>query len=208
MVGIGLVCAVEWEVPSALPFSKEQGEIVEVPVGGHSVYVTVSGIGQTNAANALSTLFEAYKPDYILSLGICGAAQDNLGVGCLLVANRVHYGDHDIPVQSSLLEKVVGCLSVQSIPHHVGAFQTFDHLVASREEVLSGIVGVDLESYGLAAAAKAHGVPVVIVKAATDILPVKESFESPHYVVGSIERNFPHAKRQLDTFFDQYTALP
>lgn len=208
MAGIGLVCAVEWEVPSALPFSKEQGKVVEATVGGHSVYVIVSGIGQTNASNALSALFKASKPDYILSLGVCGATQDNLGIGCLLVANRVHYGSDDILLQSSQLEKVVGCLSVQSISHHVGAFQTFDYLVTSREAVVPGVIGVDLESYGLAAAAKAHGIPVVIVKAATDIIPVKESFESPHYVVDSIERNFQHAKRQLDTFFDRYIALP
>jgi nucleoside phosphorylase len=205
---IGLVCAVEWEVPSVIHLCPEQGKATKTTFGGTNFYVSVSGIGQINAAKSVILLYQEYKPDYILSLGICGSSNDNMDIGSLIVGNRVHYSGKNILLHSDQLEQVVRCLSVQLIKYQVGAFQTFDYLVTSRKSVSEGVSGIDMESYGLAVATQETGLPLVVVKSVSDIIPAKETIRAYEHTMDSIERNFLQAKRQLDNFFDQIISMP
>lgn len=57
----------------------------------------LSGIGKTSAAIACGASLNNYQVDYIINIGSCGAMQEFMQVGDVVVAEKVACYDIDIP---------------------------------------------------------------------------------------------------------------
>ncbi len=163
-------------------------------MGSSDIAVVISGIGQENAGRAIDELCREFGPDYVLSSGICGGTKPYISIGDLLVADSVRYKKHEIPLACPELERMIAFLP-QNGHCHVGKFQTFDHLVTAETYVHPDVIGVDVESYGVVAAAHQHRTPLVIVRAVSDLVFTGEF----------TDEGFAIARESLDAFFRVYT---
>ena len=174
MKRIGLLTALRLEIPAIIPYKKSDNVQV-YQIGQKNIGVLVSGIGQKNALNALTRLYQEFSPNYLILTGFCGGVVDKLNIGDLLVPQRVHYNGQKTDLSSSQLENAIRFLSGSDIRHRIGDIQTFDGPVLSRHGVLETVVGVDMEAYAVSKASQSNGLPLVIVKAVSDIVPNQES---------------------------------
>ncbi len=203
---VGLVCATTFELPEKVPSPLERQVRVTV-INGSYLATAVSGVGAENAAASTAVLCEDFNLDYVLTLGLCGGAKPGMKPGHLVLANEAWYGRKRIVIQSKWGMAALEAIVCSGIPYHIGSFQMFDEAVLSMGVVLQGASAVDVESYAIAAEAGKHGVPVVIVKAVSDVIPRQELPNQGARLAAEIEQNFPVAKRSLDVFFGRYFGV-
>ncbi|MBI2574362.1 hypothetical protein HYV82_00575 [Candidatus Woesearchaeota archaeon] len=189
---IGILFATIREVPEILHYD-EPGHVNAYNTAGADIGVLVSGIGGANASEAMERLCAEFRPDYVISSGICGGTQADTNIGDLLVADRVLYNNHEILLACPELERMIAFLTQHS-HFSVGKFQTFDHLVTAETYVRQDVIGVDVESYGAATAAQRHGTPLAIVRAVSDLVFTGEF----------LEEHFAIARENLGLFFQAY----
>lgn len=141
-----------------------------VIVKNQGVALVRSGMGRQKARKAAEDIIRTFKPDVIISAGFCGALVENLKIGDIVVSNledgKLFCSDR---VLSTYAEKIA-------------AFQRSKALV------------VDMESEGVAYAAKAGGINFVAVKAVSDEL----KDDIPKVTPLSLTK-LPRFKRSLDT---------
>ncbi len=148
-------------------------------IGDNAIRVVVSGIGLKRARRATQQVCTGslgFLPDLLINLGICGAVRDKLDIGHLIIANRLAYRDREIQLENSPIEKVVALLAESEL--HVGKLQTFNWPVLSRARVAGDTLAVDMESFAIAQTAARYQIPVIIIKAVSDIIPKHTSLIS------------------------------
>lgn len=206
MTKVGLLFAMRREIPDVIPKPKPKSKQIEVfRVRGYDLAVLVSGVGPKKARAATKRLcYQLNPPDYLMCLGICGGNKEDLNIGDLLVADSVYCDGREISLKSPKLDELIGFLSDSSLDHCLGSFQTFDSAVLSKEGVLDGVVGVDMESYAVAYEAREHKIPLLIIKAVSDILPEKSSLFSRLRLVCNVGKNFKKTKESLNRFAQEY----
>jgi len=202
MIRIGLISALNCEIPSIIPYQRSK-QVQTHYIGNKEVGVIVSGMGQ-RAEHATKRLCTEFEPDYLIHLGLCGGV--DLDIGSLVIGNTVsHYGKDQECRESEELRNIKTALSNASIDHRVGCFQTFDHPVLSREGVLKGVRAVDMESYWVVKTAKDYSVPVIVIKSVSDVLlEVKPAVLPNVRLVGRVLINFRAAKNSLNDFAKSY----
>jgi len=167
MPNIGLIVAMRAEVPYVL-----KNTIGIYQIGDNAIRVAVSGIGLKKArrtAQQLCTGSIGFLPDLLINSGICGAVGNKLDIGHLIIANRIAYRYREIQLENSPTEKTVGLLAESE--NHVGKLQTFNWPVLSRARVAGDTLAVDMESFAIAQTAAKYQIPVIIIKAVSDIVP-------------------------------------
>ena len=99
MPNIGLIVAMRAEVPYML---KNTTGIYQF--GDNSIKVAVSGIGLKRARRTTQQVCTGslgFIPDFLFNSGICGAVQNKLDIGHLIIANRLAYRDREIQLENS-----------------------------------------------------------------------------------------------------------
>ncbi len=185
---IGILFPTFDEVPGIIPY-KEPGYLIETcRINGHDFGLLVVGVG-LEASSALTDKFcEEFNPNYLIISGVCGGTGAGVSIGDLLIADCIGYEQQllQIPNPGYGLESVL-----PQIRHSVGRLQTYDYLADAFTEVPQGVLGVDMESYGMANAAISRGIPAVVVRAVSD-LPSTDRF---------LYEDFSTARKALDKFF-------
>jgi nucleoside phosphorylase len=193
MPNIGLIVAMRAEVPYML---KNPNGIYQI--GDNVVRVAISGIGQKKARRATQRLCTGslgFLPDLLINSGFCGAVRYKLDIGHLVIANRLAYQGREIQLENSPVEKIVGLL--EKSEYHVGMLQTFNWPVLSRSMVTGDALAVDMESFAIAITAAKYQIPVVVIKAVSDIVPEHASLIRLLNLVRSLRSNSNTARDRL-----------
>jgi nucleoside phosphorylase len=171
MPNICLIAAMRAEIPYMLKNASGTYRI-----GDNAIRFVVSGIGPRKARRATQQVCNGalgFLPDLLINSGFCGAAQNGLGIGQLIVADRLTYGDREIQLDDNLIENIVGILIEAEF--HVGKLQTFNWPVLSRARAAPDTLAVDMESFAIAHMAAKYRIPAVFIKAVSDIVPERTS---------------------------------
>ncbi|WP_018758997.1 5'-methylthioadenosine/adenosylhomocysteine nucleosidase [Paenibacillus terrigena] len=153
-----------------------------------------SGIGKVNAAVAVTLLIERYQPDLIINAGSSGAFAEGLKVGDVVVATQYRYGDVDatcfgyehgqVPqmpakydLNSDWVDVARQAAAEAELPYALdfGLVLTLDSFMSESERVewikstFPTVKVSDMEGLAIVQAAAQYGIPVIAVKAVSDI---------------------------------------
>lgn len=201
MKKIGIITALEFEVPDQIDYNKTD-DILKIKTKGYEIGVTVSGVGQKNAIAATKKLCVEYKPDIIFFLGFCGGLLKNCKACDLLLADSIHYNGDEIKIDKKSLEFIKQKLSKNQCNPVIGKFQTFDKVVLSKKDIALGVVAVEMESYGALKEANKYGIPTIIVRSVSDIIPDKKPFFAKIKAQKEFLKNIGNAKKSLNDFYE------
>ena len=193
---VGLLIATKMEVPNIF---RSMSSVY--PIGDSEIHMVVSGMGQKKARRAAEYLCRESHPDYLMMLGVCGGTRDDLDIGHIIIADRVIYGREEIELDSIYWDNVVEAL--QDMQYHKGTFQTFDRPVLSRGKVSKDTLAVDMEAFAVADIGRNYGVPTVVIKAVSDVVPQRIGVHTLQNLI-NFRRYITRAKVQLDTFAERY----
>ncbi|MFD0618411.1 5'-methylthioadenosine/adenosylhomocysteine nucleosidase [Paenibacillus sp. GCM10027629] len=153
-----------------------------------------SGIGKVNAAVAVTLLIERFQPDLIINAGSSGAFAEGLKVGDVVVATQYRYGDVDatcfgyehgqVPqmpakydLNSDWVDVARQAAAEAELPYALdfGLVLTLDSFMSESERVewikstFPTVKVSDMEGLAIVQAAAQYGIPVIAVKAVSDI---------------------------------------
>jgi nucleoside phosphorylase len=203
MSTIGLICAMGLEVPRRVSAARRQAGGGPITVGQRELELVVSGVGRKRAGAAAERLCSGARPPVLLlSLGACVAAQP-YRVGQLVLARSVRCQGRELWLDGVELDRMRETLNAAELSYREGAFQTFDQVVTSRRDVEPGVVAGDMESFAIAEVAQQHRIPLVVVRAVSDVALA----EAPRWyqypiLFGRFMRGLLEAKRSLNRFFE------
>ncbi len=137
-------------------------------IGGHEAMLVANGAGGKRAAAAADAGIAAWRPEAVVSTGFCGALEEGLGIG-------------DVVVGTGLTEprasgtQTVGCNV--PLPEGRGSVSglicSSNRIARTAEEKAklraTGAVAVEMEAAGVAERAEKCGVPFYCVRAVTDL---------------------------------------
>ena len=137
-------------------------------LSGHEVVLVANGMGAERAAKGVEVAYSAGGIDLICSMGFCGALEDGMKIGDIVVADRVRYlGGEYAAAQPESARK-----------HWCGMMESIDHVAQTSEEKcalrLGGASAVEMEAGGVAAKAAQLGARFCCVRSVTDL--ASESF--------------------------------
>lgn len=147
------------------------GRLGEVPC-----VVAVTGSGATNAAFAVTTLLEAFPVSCLVAVGCAGGLAPDLGARSVIVAREVRREDGGTLRPEPGLARA----ALQSVGSRPGTVVTAGRLLSTPEAKATfreahvpdgdgrGAAVVDLESAFYAEAARAAGIPWVVLRAVSD----------------------------------------
>jgi len=147
-----------------------------VRIGADEVFTVLTGIGANHASKALRASLAA-QPDVCISSGLAGALRPEHRIGEVLVARAVSTAADERIVESAgaLFEYALGCGAKP-----VERFYTSETLVRSardKSNLSLAADAVDMESYAILSAAADAGVPVVAVRAISDLAEEDLSYD-------------------------------
>ena len=200
------------------------GEIFKMRSGIFEMGVIVSGVGPGAAAEAAKRLCEEFRPTFIFSSGMCAGSDDDLSAGEIILPAKVVSGSdrEGISLVSPYRGPIEKKLSRAGVDYRTGKLKTFESIVTSRKGLEGDVVAVDMESYAIARVADSNGIPLVIARAVSDILPreqhvpdkrsydvarIAEEMAIPLGVAQAIEASLPAEQRtpeMLSKMFSRY----
>ena len=134
-----------------------------VRLGKHDLLLVANGAGVRPVTAAIDAALPGFRPDAIVSTGLCGAVVPELPLAAIVVATEV---------ADSQARYRVAPLTI-SAQHLQGVVHTVDHIVESAEEKRlwrsKGAVAVEMEAAAVGARAEAHGLPFYCIKAVSDL---------------------------------------
>lgn len=132
-------------------------------LGGNELLLVANGAGLARAAAAVERAAAAFSPDAIVSIGFCGALEDNLGVAAVVVVTEVTGANGRFHALAPATAR----------PYQRGVVATIDHIAQSAAEKRSlrqtGASVVDMETAAVAACSAALRLPFFCIKAVTDL---------------------------------------
>jgi len=200
MPNVGLIVALHSEVPLLF----RDSSIVH-QLNKNLIKVVISGMGQKQATRIATSLCENKKKfslDYLINLGACGATNDNLNIGDLIIANRLSYDCKEIQLTNMYIDNVKAIF--QGTRHYIGKLQTFDWPVFSRSKVFEDTLAVDMESFAIGETSIKYQIPIVVVKVVSDIVPPKVNAINLWYQLKSMRNNKNHVHKQINEFAKHY----
>ncbi len=203
MPNIALIVAMRSEVPHIL----RANGIYQV--GHNTIRLTLSGVGLKRARNATQQVCSGslgFHPDLLINSGFCGAVAKGLKVGHFVIADRLGYRDQEIDSSKRTVDKV-GDLLVKS-EYHVGKLQTFNWPVLSRSRVPRDTLAVDMESFAIAQTAAKFRIPLIIIKAVSDVVPEHLSLAGLVTLARNFRVNTQKARARLNKILKQLFEDP
>lgn len=118
-------------------------------INGVDTVVAVAGVGKVNAAVCTQTMILAYKPSYIINVGVAGGLSPQLGIGDIAVAENVVEHDMDTSPIGDVPGYISG-INVVRIPcdrwlcdmmvkasHHIEGVNVLKGTIASGDQFIS-----------------------------------------------------------------------
>ncbi|HEX4639617.1 MAG TPA: hypothetical protein VH170_09030 [Chthoniobacterales bacterium] len=139
--------------------------------GNHDVAIVHTGVGAKYCNERLELLIHKARPRLIISAGFAGAVTDELHAGDLIMAEN--FSD------PSLLNRATEILRERVQPVKLFTSTSLVDSVDERNEIAraSGAATVDMETGGIVAACRAHGVPLLSLRVISDT--PSEPFPAP-----------------------------
>jgi len=135
---------------------------LEGRAGRCGVFASVAGVGMQAAERAAARLLDAAAPHHVVVVGIAGALGAEVGIGDLVVPERVL----DLATGRSFAPAALG-----DRPRR-GTLASGDALLESPEEarrlVRQGIVAIDMETAAVAAVCEGRGCPWSVFRGLSD----------------------------------------
>lgn len=132
-------------------------------LGDHELLMVANGAGTRRAAAAVDAALAGFRPDALVSTGLCGAIVPELQPAQIVVATEVTFGDAryaSSPVKSTF-------------PHSTGVVRTIDHIAQTADEKrlwrATGAIAVEMEAAAVAERAQAAGLAFYCIKAVSDL---------------------------------------
>jgi nucleoside phosphorylase len=133
-----------------------------VRLNGHEVLLVVNGIGWARAAAAVDAAAPGFHPDAVVTTGFCGALDDGLQTGDVVVGTSIRTASAVYPVAP-----LAGGRS------SAGAICSLDHVAQTSKEKrqlrATGACAVEMEGAGVAERVQVLGLPLYCVKVVTDL---------------------------------------
>lgn len=141
---------------------------------GKELIVSHTGVGVDKMHHAVKFCAGEYRPETYLNVGFCGALSPNLSLGEAVVATTVVYekrSEEAVSPDAPLSDKIFSLCESQGIRVTRGGVLTVDKVVSTPHEkaflgTKFGVVAVDMESYGFAAAVMSA--PFAVVRIVLD----------------------------------------
>ncbi|GGH19442.1 futalosine hydrolase [Paenibacillus segetis] len=182
--------------------------------------VRLAGVGPASAAARTATALTAAKYDLVISAGIGGGFREQADVGSLVIANEIiaadlgvetaegfasvdelGFGSARVPVEPHLPLKLLQLLKSTSIPTSIGPIVTLStatgtaNTCAELSKRIPGVAAEAMEGYGVALAAHHLGLPVMEIRAISNI-------------VGPRQRELWKIKEAMQTLETAFSILP
>ena len=174
-------------------------------VEGRPVILANSAFGATNAVMLLEEL-AAYGVLQILALGYCGALQEGIHIGDLIMPTDAireegasfHYLRGDLPSQpdDGMQKRLSRCLSNRDEDFHMGRIWTTDAPYRETRKKITtyqraGVLGVEMEMSAVFALGRARGLRVGAA------LAVSDELSGPKWVSGFFSNELGRARGAL-----------
>ncbi len=151
---------------------------------GHPVSVQGSGMGIPSFQIYATELVRFFGVERIIRVGSCGALQDHLQLGDVIVAmaagtdsmvNRARFGGREMAATADwgLLRAAVTAAEAAGIAPHVGPIFTSDFFYDPNESAFDlleryGVLAVEMEAAGLYGLAAEHGIASLAMMTVSD----------------------------------------
>ncbi len=137
---------------------------------GKELIVAHTGVGVDKMQRAVKFCADEYKPEIFLNVGFCGALSPNLSLGEAVVATTVVYekrSEEAMSPDGHFSDRLFSLCESHEIKAARGGVLTVDKVVSTPHEkaflgTKFGVIDVDMESYGFAAAVV--NVPFAVVR--------------------------------------------
>lgn len=132
-------------------------------LGEHELLMVANGAGPRRAGAAMDAALDGYRPDALVSTGLCGALVPELQPTQIVVATEVALGE--VRYLSASLQS--------HFPHCTGVVRSIDHVAQTIKEKQfwsgTGAIAVEMEAAAVAQRAQAAGLPFYCIKAVSDL---------------------------------------
>ncbi len=158
-------------------------------IGSNTIIAGKCGIGKVNSALKTYEVIRELSPDLIINSGVAGGVDGSLGVGSVLIADKVSYHDvwcgpgtqygaadgfnSTLIPSSTVIEKGKEIFGNDSNVHFglICSGDKFIHLKEEVDDIKSNFpdaLAVDMESASIAQTCTACGVPFAIIRVMSD----------------------------------------
>lgn len=170
------------------------GKIADRPVA-----VCHTGVGAAHCNRCIEALLHKARPRLVISSGLAGAVDDRLAVGDLILAEN--FSDSNL---LSRARKILGDRTPRVSKLFTSA--SIVDSISERNEIAraSGAAAVDMETGSISEICKAHGIPLLSLRAISD--SPSEAFPAPPQVLFDIERQRTSYSRLL-TYLLKHPAV-
>ena len=172
MIGITFALPSESsELTRRLESRQRDGQLIFGKIDNHNVAIVHTGVGAKYCNERLELLIHKTRPRLIISAGFAGAVTDELYSGDLIMAEN--FSD------ASLLIRAKEILRDRAKPMKLFTSASIVDSVEQRNEIAraSGAAAVDMETGGIVAICRAHGVPLLSLRVISDT--PSEPFPAP-----------------------------
>ena len=159
------------------------------------LFLFQTGIGINAARSAVEQATAAQKFDLLISSGFA-CALASAGVGDLLLGTEVvHYSDdsdRSRPEQNLLCSREIVALAahvgqLSGLPVHTGGYVTVPRILscAAEKRVVAertGAIAADMESAAVCAEGESRGIPVLVVRTASDLVDEDLPLDFNHFL--------------------------
>ena len=202
---IGIIGAMECEINQLKSLLKNIEEIscrqftfYKGKLFDKHVVIVKSGVGKVAAAVCTQIMIDKFNPDFIVNTGVAGGLKTGMGIGEIVIADRLVQHDFDATVlgyakgyicnginpkeptyfytDKDLVNKFEESLSIKvpELKHHIGVIASGDMFVSSNERKkeikdLFDACAVEMEGAAIAQTATLNNVPFVIIRAISDL---------------------------------------
>ncbi|MFM8805237.1 MAG: hypothetical protein ACKOK8_15250 [Planctomycetia bacterium] len=170
VAGIVFAMPVEADAFAALAretveYTTAAGRIVEGVVAGRRVAWSVSGAGGAAAARAARLLIDGHRPRLILSAGFAGGLTIAVGRGSVVHPRRVLSRSAGPPIELAAAGQ-----GTAEVDHSIVSVDAVVTTAAAKRDLAAatGASLVDMETYGVATAAVAAGLPCASIRVISD----------------------------------------
>lgn len=202
MTRIGVVIAMYREIPASFTWPMPW-QIRSQTHADKEIHYVVSGIGAWNARRAAKRLCEATRADYLISLGFCGAVGAGIGVGDLILADRVADALQEIRLAKEPIDRCISLIEGR-VQCHRGKLQSVKWHALSRKDVDDDALAVDMEAFAVADVASAYDIPTIIAKSVSDKVPERQSATGVWRFMRTRTNNYRIARATLEEFITCY----
>jgi adenosylhomocysteine nucleosidase len=211
---IGIVAAMPQEIAPFLrripQVSKERTDgcnLYRFEMAGVPVALIESGMGPRHATAATATLIASTAPDCILNFGFAGGVLPGVGVGDLVLAERVLYLEdgrlNEVPLPDVQLSHVVAeALATAPVTLQRGTFVTA--AVITNKTALIGLLAagvqhpmLEMETAALLQVASEAGIPVVALRGVSDAAGEELSFSLEEFCDADLRISVPRVMKTI-----------